>query len=490
MRYFILVSYIFVLLPVFAQNTDNILDEASAILGTEDVYLKSLTPYCSVAIARNTGCYVIFGHNGTNARVIGFSKSSQWKDSDMPEALMKWLMNYVPRFNTDIPISEALHTTSREQTRTDIAPLLSTHWHQQSPYNDLAPVIADGNIKTVAGCVAIAAAQIAYYWWRDNPEYTLKDTPTYPYSKAPVTYSIPSGTPNNWQLIKNEYHEGDSEESRAAVAQLCYVVGTTSYLNYGSSTGGSTREASKAIRSQYELTSSYLNKRLCNQERWDSLIYDNLSKSMPILCSGTGGEGHAFVMDGYDAKTGLYHFNFGWGGSGDGYYTIDDTEEAMGGYYLDQAIVYDIRPLNRNISAVLTHTNTTNADITLLLCIRNSSTLPCFVSLFEVQDNDDINETLIWEGSQIDNDDTEQTLYIKVDCERQNAHYVLKDEYGKSLAEIFVDKSDTGIVYKSVENHTGSPYYDIRGISTNGKQPHGIILRMVGERYQKFIGKQ
>ena len=80
----------------------------------------------------------------------------------------------------------------------------------------------------------------------------------------------------------------------------------------------------------------------------------------------------------------------------------------MGGYYLDQAIVYNIFPLNRNISAVLTHTDSNNTDITLQLCIRNSSTLPCFVSLFEVQDNDDINETLIWEGSQIDNDNTER----------------------------------------------------------------------------------
>ena len=125
-----------------------------------------------------------------------------------------------------------IQKTRTAQNRPSIKTLLTCHWHQNSPYNDLAPVITDGNVKTVAGCVAIAAAQIAYYWRKDNPEYTLKDTPVYPYGAAPVTMSIPKGSPNNWKLIKDVYDKDDSPESKYAVAQLCYVLGTTSYLNY------------------------------------------------------------------------------------------------------------------------------------------------------------------------------------------------------------------------------------------------------------------
>ena len=48
-------------------------------------------------------------------------------------------------------------------------------------------------------------------------------------------------------------------------------------------------------------------------EEWDDLVYAELTENGPVYYEGTGdGGGHAFVCDGYDSKTGFFHFNWGW----------------------------------------------------------------------------------------------------------------------------------------------------------------------------------
>lgn len=297
-----------------------------------------------------TGFVIISLCGKYKGKVIGYSEEGIWNKYNIPPTLQNWLCQLDSckeqlqlENHANKPTSQQ-NTFAPQQQKMSVSPLLTCHWHQNFPYNGLAPVITDGNVKTAAGCVAIAAAQITYYWRNSNPEYTLKDTPTYPYGAAPVTMSIPKGTPNNWNLIKDYYTSSDSEESRYAVAQLCYVIGTTSYLNYASSTGGQINTAANAMYSQYRLLSEYAVKSKYTQNEWEELIYQDISNGMPIMCAGNDGDGHAFVLDGYDAQTDLYHFNFGWGGSGDGYYPVDDSELSMGGYNSNQSIVYNIHP--------------------------------------------------------------------------------------------------------------------------------------------------
>lgn len=58
-------------------------------------------------------------------------------------------------------------------------------------------------------------------------------------------------------------------------------------------------------------------------EEWDDLVYAELTENGPVYYEGTGdGGGHAFVCDGYDSKTGFFHFNWGWSGKGNGYYRL------------------------------------------------------------------------------------------------------------------------------------------------------------------------
>ena len=50
--------------------------------------------------------------------------------------------------------------------KTAIGPLITSHWNQGAPYNNLCPEIDDE--KTVTGCVATTTAQLMYYHYLHN----------------------------------------------------------------------------------------------------------------------------------------------------------------------------------------------------------------------------------------------------------------------------------------------------------------------------------
>ena len=65
------------------------------------------------------------------------------------------------RFAVAPEVFEAEMLGGRLEPLTEVGPLLSTAWHQGSPYNNLCPM-GDGG-RTVVGCVATATAQILRY---------------------------------------------------------------------------------------------------------------------------------------------------------------------------------------------------------------------------------------------------------------------------------------------------------------------------------------
>ena len=72
------------------------------------------------------------------------------------------------------------------------------------------------------------------------------------------------------------------------------------------------------------------------------MLKADLDLSHPIYYSGSNGDsGHAFVCDGYDNNDRM-HFNFGWSGSGDGYYTTYDVN----GFNQGQAVVGNLFPVS------------------------------------------------------------------------------------------------------------------------------------------------
>lgn len=293
----------------------------------------------------NQGFVIVSGDN-CMPEVLGYTESGNFVPGQMPPALLDWIQGYEEMIST----AQAANAPSRVQTRAislkkDISPLVQTHWNQSAPYNDLCPYITNTTNRALTGCVATAASQVIYYWHKENPTRTAYDTPTYGYGAAPVIESTPKGTPLQWELMQNSYGSSTPDDMKNAVAVLNVVTGTSTWLTYGSSTSGQIRDLVNTFSGQFNLNSRCLYKSGISQDEWENLIYDNLAQSMPIVYSGvhpTSG-GHAVVIDGYRSSDNLFHFNFGWGGQGDGWYTVNDTN-GMNGFSNQQGMTFDIFP--------------------------------------------------------------------------------------------------------------------------------------------------
>ena len=59
--------------------------------------------------------------------------------------------------------------------------------------------------------------------------------------------------------------------------------------------------------------------------------------------SGSGGDCHIFNCDGYDAN-GFFHFNWGWSGSFDGYFSLSALNPGSGEYNSGQGALIGIEP--------------------------------------------------------------------------------------------------------------------------------------------------
>ena len=310
--------------------------------------------------------FVIISGDDCMPYVLGYTEKGDFDPQTLPPAMLDWLEGY----SRMIEAAQAQGLGPRVQTRANdkenIAPLVSAHWSQGAPYNNLCPYMSNGSGRAVTGCVATAAAQVIYYWSKELPDRSQYDTPTYGYGDAPVTESFPKGTPLRWELMQDNYGGSTPEDMNTAVATLMAITGTSTWLTYGSSTSGQISALVNTFSGQFLMDSRCTYKSGISQSEWENMIYDDLSKGWPIVYSGvhpTSG-GHAVVIDGYRASDNLFHFNFGWGGGGDGYFTVDD-QTGMNGFNSWQGMTHAIHPraysLEGEIRTGKMHTRMKNA---------------------------------------------------------------------------------------------------------------------------------
>ncbi|MGN0213313.1 MAG: C10 family peptidase [Muribaculaceae bacterium] len=472
------------------------IDEADAkliampLMHNENVTLaKQSKGYFIFTNSDNSGFVIVRNRSEVVNKIIGYSTSSGWTDDNMPPYLLKWLNSLDSLETVAAPIQvidRMPESTSSDNDRQSVPVLLTSRWHQSSPYNDLCPVIEDGNIKTVAGCVAIAAAQVVYYWRKDNPAATSEATPVYPYGSAPVTYSVPAGTEYEWDLMRDYYTLNESDEEKAAVARLAYIIGTSAYLQYGSSTGGQINDIITPFSKQFRLNAEHASKKKFSQSEWEQLLYDNLLNKRPIVYAGnSNGSGHAVVVDGYDADTNLFHFNFGWGGSGDGYYTVDD-ETGMNGYNNSQGCVYNIYPLQRNFSITINANDAlyANDEVSIDISIKNNSTLKIenlymFVSSVVGYPTDP--SKAVWSQNEIiENDGTEYAYSANIipGVSGDNCFIIITDGNLNVLTQKIVSiNAGSGIEEVTMDDSGEETYYSIKGEILPYKPITGVYIK-------------
>lgn len=190
-------------------------------------------------------------------------------------------------------------------------PYITASWDQSSPYNDLCPMLSNGQ-RAAAGCGAIAIAQVLNY-------YKLPLTGFGVFNKENESIDL-SNINFDWDNILDSYKNNQYNSTQAkAVAELVYITGLSMNMHYGSSSSPR-NNGSMMWGLQHHLhlspSSRYYHRRNFSSDQWKNMIDEQLAAGHPIVYRGTYFDqdniayGHIFVIDGKNSD-GLYHVNFG-----------------------------------------------------------------------------------------------------------------------------------------------------------------------------------
>lgn len=213
-----------------------------------------------------------------------------------------------------------------------VAPKMRTKWSQHSPYNDRCPVI--GGKHAVTGCTPTALAQLVkYYAW----PAVGTGVKTYSPKGLGRTLSFDFGqTRFDYTSMLNIYDSKASAAQKNAVATLMLGAGVGDEVTYGvDGTTGSIYDAGKALIENFRYRNNILEcpSKYFSLKGWAALIHKELTTGNPLIYSVPG---HTAICDGYE--NGYFHFNWGWGGSLDGYFLVsvvcDYTDDNMFEHYL------------------------------------------------------------------------------------------------------------------------------------------------------------
>ncbi|MCD4829245.1 MAG: C10 family peptidase [Candidatus Cloacimonetes bacterium] len=221
----------------------------------------------------------------------------------------------------------------------DVAPLLSTTWNQDWPYNADCPADNQGpGGHAYAGCGATTMAQIMKFW--AHPEtgtgqhsYNHPDYGAISADFAAATY--------NWSLMPNNVTAYNAE-----VAEILFHTGVSMDMDYGpDGSGAYSSDVVFALPTYFSYQNSVqlVEKDNYTTTIWNQMMRGELDNGRPIFYAGYGDYGHAFVMDGYQG-TDHFHFNFGWSGSYNGYYYLTNINPSNYQFNDDQEAIIGIQP--------------------------------------------------------------------------------------------------------------------------------------------------
>lgn len=290
------------------------------------------------------GWALIAGDDMT-APLLAYSEEGTFDSDKKLENVNYWLNEYSRQIERN-----ATQTGKREKgweqggyatTRaaTDkISPLIQVKWNQGKPYNTYCPG-SDGN-KAVVGCVAVAMAQamsVAKYPSRPNGQYSYT-SPNY----GTISIDYDKEEAYNWSDILS------GANGKLEVARLLYHCGVSIDMNYGpDGSGTQTSYIPKALKRNFGYPNSVtFYSRSSYDGDWHALVLNELKSGRAVCYSGADlskGYGHCFNLDGYDGS--FFHVNWGWGGSNDGYFSLDALRDATMNmnYTAQQGVVVGIR---------------------------------------------------------------------------------------------------------------------------------------------------
>ena len=334
---------------------------ASKFMETNDLQLASTytTDNSEIAfyIFNTPNGFVIVSADDCEIPIIGYSHEGRFDPNNVPIQMEDYLQDFVARIQYGIESHieadeltarqwELVKSTGHLNDRKDakaIEPLLSEKWHQGCLYNSLCPTMEHtpcGHAEV--GCVAVAMGQIMHYWG-----YPASGWGTHSYYNQGVVLSADFGsTTYDWEHMPDSLTESSSDTEIEAVATLLYQSCVSVNMDYTSNgSNANSANVTNALTRYFSYSRQlHRDKKGNNNDAWLTKLKDCLNLQRPIYYSGQGSAGgHAFVCDGYDADD-LLHFNWGWGGNGDGYFALGNLNPIGYSFNNNNYAIFDIFP--------------------------------------------------------------------------------------------------------------------------------------------------
>ena len=246
--------------------------------------------------------------------------------------------------------------TIRQYGDLRVGKLLTTQWNQQTlTYNLYVPKGTTDDYP--CGCVATAGAQIMKFWeWPKTKVTRIMNFKGYVDGSSEWTldggwngtaWNPAFGGPYEWSKMTDK--PTARTDAAYEISRLTRDVGLACHMDYAS--GGSGAQTSTLFRrftDQFGYANaayaSNLSDSDADQSSWKRAFLASFNAGLPC---GVNVPGHAIVADGYGYYGDeLYvHFNFGWGGTHDAWYSSPHTGGmSSAGFSSLNAIIYNIYP--------------------------------------------------------------------------------------------------------------------------------------------------
>lgn len=303
------------------------------------------------------GGYIIVAADDVAQPILAYGEEGNFDADNIADGLAYYLRFYarqieyaVDNHMTAAPdVAEQWEQLSRSgaikgerATYGDVAPLISTNWNQDNPFNAYCPQGQGGpGGRAYAGCVATAMSMVMKKWdWPDHGQGSHSYTPSgYPMQSADFenTYYEWSNMPNN---VNNSNYQ--------AVALLMYHCGVAVDMQYGpGGSGAYSVDVPDALVNYFRYTDHVyrLERELYTKLEWEEMLIANLREGFPLYYSGADTDGgHAFVCCGYRESDRKFYFNWGWSGFNNNYFAIDALNTYSGSFNLNQGAIFDMIP--------------------------------------------------------------------------------------------------------------------------------------------------
>lgn len=296
----------------------------------------------------NSKGFTIVSGDDRLPEIVGYSSQGSYDENNLPEGFISFMKAYQNLYNkVNLGDAEALKNLAEikawrnkknasAETSSAVAPLLGNiEWDQTSPYNNMCPRYDSVHVAAT-GCVATAMAQVmAYYKY---PKQLKADIPGYVNRWNGIPMEIPTITREegvyDWDNMLPKYNKeaNATQQQKDAVAKLMYHCGAAVQMTYGQESAASVSASKLAKYFGYDADLMMdLSRSSFTLDKWMQIIDTELAAGRPVLYGGQASDGgHQFICDGIDGE-GLYHINWGWSGSQNGYFDLSLLNPEKGG---------------------------------------------------------------------------------------------------------------------------------------------------------------